>query len=284
MTPRRGRLRSSAVLRGVRRAAEGSVWLPALLLPLGTQRRRTGRGRLASPPVCPGLPSARTKHSLKVPKVVIIAPRRHVGSRARPRDASGSVSRDLPTLAGPCWQSGCAGWRSPGFRGPGTSNSFPAGKLSGRGRGACPGAGSLPARASLPLAAVQTGLSSAALLPPPGARHLPTAPRRPLPLARPPRASTSRPPPPSSAEVPDIFTLQSPVAAVSFPSLPTERRASLVSGRHLTTHLSIEKFLAALPVDSNFGQCLGVPSSLTVSEVRIKSLLCTCLLTHRSRG
>lgn len=104
-------------------------------------------------------------------------------------------------------------------------------------------------------------------------------------LARPPAASTPRPPPPPSAEVPDSFcpvtlspdsfTFQPPVAAVSFPSLRTERLASLVSGRHLTTHLSVEKFLDTLAVDSNFWQCMAVPSPLTVPEVRIKSLLCT---------
>lgn len=178
-------------------------------------------------------------------EVVIISPRRHVCPRARPRDASGSVSRDLRTLAGPCWQSGCAGWRSPGFRGPGTSNSFPEGKLSGRGRGACPGAGSLCARASLSPAAVQPGCPaprSSRPRAPATCRELP----RLLPLARPPAASTPRPPPPPSAEVPDSFcpvtlspdsfTFQPPVAAVSFPSLRTERLASLVSGRHLTTH------------------------------------------------
>lgn len=118
-------------------------------------------------------------------------------------------------------------------------------------------------------------LSCATLLPP----RAPATCRE-LPAGRCP--SPARPPPPPSAEFldsscpvtlsPDILTFQSPVAAVSFPSLPTERIASLVSGRHLTTHLSIGKFLATLPVDSNFWQCLGVLSPLTVSEVRIKSL------------
>lgn len=49
---------------------------------------------------------------------------RHVGFRGNSRDAGGFVSRDLSILAGPCWQSSCPGWRSVGFRGPGTRNSF----------------------------------------------------------------------------------------------------------------------------------------------------------------
>lgn len=49
---------------------------------------------------------------------------RHVDTRGNSRDASGFVSRDLAILAGPCWHSSCPGWRSLGFRGPGTRNSL----------------------------------------------------------------------------------------------------------------------------------------------------------------
>lgn len=105
--------------------------------------------------------------------------RRHVGSRARPRDASGSVSREFPVLAGPGWQSGCAGWRIPGFRGPGTCNSFFQQASCQGGAGARALVAGSFACARLPGdgdgCAVQTGRRGAALLQPPGARHLPKA-------------------------------------------------------------------------------------------------------------
>lgn len=148
----------------------------------GTRGRRTGWGRLAPPPVGPPPSRPRPKHTSQSPEVVIFfrSPcRRHVGSRARPRDASGSVSRELPVLAGPGWQSGCAGWRIPGFRGPGTCNSFFQ-------QASCQGGAGARALVAGSLAcarrhgdgdgcAVLTGRRGAALLPPPGARHLPKA-------------------------------------------------------------------------------------------------------------
>lgn len=68
---------------------------------------------------------------------ILVSLYRHVGSAANSRDACGLVSRDLPILAGPCWQSSCPGWRSPGFRGAWDSQLFLQGKLIGRGRGTC---------------------------------------------------------------------------------------------------------------------------------------------------
>lgn len=168
----------------------------------GTRGRRTGRGRLAPPPFGPPPCRPRPKHTSQSPEVVIFfrSPcRRHVGSRARPRDASGSVSRELPVLAGPGWQSGCAGWRIPGFRGPGTCNSFfPAGKLSGRGRGAC------PVRREPCLRAPPRPRRRLRRADWPSGRCAPSAPRRPppaesCPAGRCPSAA------PLSAVVPDSF-------------------------------------------------------------------------------
>lgn len=164
--------------------------------------------------------------------VILVPPRRHVGARARPRDASGSVSRDLPTLAGPCWQSGCAGWRIPGFRGPGTCNSFSSRQVVREGPGRAPGRRE-PSRARRPVAgggADRPSGSPRSSRPraPATCRALPRRPRgQPAPADTAPSAQV-----PASAQLPfsKAFQPRSLLCRLA------ERRASLrVSGHHFLT-------------------------------------------------
>lgn len=170
--------------------------------------------------------------------VILVPPRRHVGARARPRDASGSVSRDLPTLAGPCWQSGCAGWRIPGFRGPGTCNSFSSRQVVREGPGRAPGRRE-PSRARRPVARGGADRPSG---PPRSSRPRAPAtcralPRRPRGQPAPADTAPSAQVLPASAQLPfsKAFQPRSLLCRLA------ERRASPSVWASLT-HLAIEKF------------------------------------------
>lgn len=163
---------------------------------------------------------------------------------------------------------------------------FPAGKLSGRGRGACPGprepclrAPSLPGRrprlcrADGPSGALYSSRPQA----PATCRKLP---RRPLSLGCNPLCRGS-----SFCPV-TLFLKHSCLVYFSvacgcgvFPQSP-KRKPSISACVRASLSYSLDHWLvlSTLAVDRSFWQCLESPSSLTVPEVRIKSLCTLCLL------
>lgn len=163
---------------------------------LGTRGRRTGRGRLAPPPVVPPPSGPRTKHASQSPEVVIffspLAAAMLVPEHAREtlvglyRENS-RFSRDLVGRA-VVLDGGSLG---SGDLGPATLFSSRQVVREGPGRvpsssGALP-ARAFPARATAKAVPCGRAVGGAVLLPPPGARHLPkAAPSAAVPRLQPP--------------------------------------------------------------------------------------------------
>lgn len=248
-----------------------------------------GRGRLAPPPVVPPPSGPRTKHTSQSPKVVIffspLAAAMLVPEHAREtlvglyRENS-RFSRDLVGRA-VVLDGGSLG---SGDLGPATL--FSSRQVVREGPGRVPwSSGALPARAFPARAtakAVPCGRPSGALYSsrpqaPATCRKLP---RRPLSLGCNPLCRGS-----SFCPV-TLFLKHSCLVYFSvacgcgvFPQSP-KRKPSISACVRASLSYSLDHWLvlSTLAVDRSFWQCLESPSSLTVPEVRIKSLCTLCLL------